>query len=86
MTRDLPQEVAYLEGCDEFSRRAQEEIADMPEKTVNLLAQFLRQNDGRLSKRARSREFARLSSDEVRRVEELYGRCFPAVGADARLA
>lgn len=80
VTRDLPQEVAYLEGYDEFSRRVQEETADMPEKTVNLLAQFLRQNNGRLSKRARSREFARLSPDEVGRVEELYGRCFPAVG------
>ena len=50
MTWDLPQEVAYLEGYDEFSRRVQEETADMPEKTVNLLAQFPRQNNGRLSK------------------------------------
>ena len=80
VTRDLPREVAYLEGYDEFSRRVQEETADMPEKTVNLLAQFLRQNDGKLSKRARTREFARLSEDEVERVEELYERCFPAVG------
>ena len=76
VTRDLPEEVAYLEGYDEFSRRVQEETADMPEKTINLLAQFLRQNNGRLSKRARSREFRRLSPDEVERVEELYWRCF----------
>ena len=76
VTRDLPQEVAYLEGYDEFSRRVQEETADMPEKTINLLAQFLRQTSGRLSKRARTREFRRLSPDEVERVEELYWRCF----------
>ncbi len=75
VTRDLPQEVAYLEGYDEFSRRVQEETADMPEKTINLLAQFLRQNNGRLSRRARTREFKGFSLDEVERVEDLYRRC-----------
>ena len=76
VTRDLPRKVAYLEGYDEFSRCVQEETADMPEKTINVLAQFLRQHNGRLSKRARAREFERLSADEVKRVEELYRRCF----------
>lgn len=78
VTFDLPREVAYLEGYDEFSRRVQNAIADMPEKTVSLLVRFLRQNNGTLSKRARTREFASLSRDEVRRVEEVYERCFPA--------
>lgn len=77
VTLDLPREVAYLEGCDEFSRRVQNEIADMPEKTVTLLASFLRQNNGTLSKRARTREFARLSPQEARVAEELYRRSFP---------
>ena len=76
VTRDLPREVAYLEGYDEFSRRVQEETANMPERTINLLAQFLRQNDGTLSRRARAREFKRLSPDEVEGVEKLYARCF----------
>ena len=76
VTRDLPQEVAYLEGYAEFARRVQEEIADMPEKTINLLAHFLRQNDGRLSRRERTHECERLSTDEVERVEDLYSRCF----------
>lgn len=75
--RDLPREVAYLEGYDEFARRIQEEIADMPEKTISLLAGFLDQNEGRLSKRARTGEFERLSSEEVERVEELYAECIP---------
>ena len=82
MTRDLPQEVAYLEGYDEFSRRVQEEIADMPERVITLLVQFLRQNNGALSKRAYTREFRRLSPDEVERVEELYRRCFAKEVAD----
>lgn len=75
--QDLPREVAYLEGYDEFSRRVQEEIADMPEKTINLLTSFLEQNDGRLSKRARAEEFERLSPEEVDRVETLYEECLP---------
>lgn len=83
VTRDLPQEVAYLEGYDEFSRRVQEETADMPEGTIALLVRVLQRNEGRLPGRARTREFARLSADEVARVEELYGRCFLMEGADA---
>lgn len=79
VTRDLPQEVTYLEGYDEFSRRVQDEVADMPERTINLLAQFLRQNNGTLSRRARNREFKGLSADELERVEDLYARCFLGV-------
>ena len=54
----------------------------MPERTINLLAQLLRQNNGRLSKRACAREFKRLSSDEVERVEELYRRFLAKEVAD----
>lgn len=75
--RDLPGEVAYLEGYDEFSRRVQEHVADMPERTIERLTQFLGRNNGRLSKRARTREFQQLSDDEVERVESLYAECFP---------
>jgi len=77
VTHDLPAEVAWLEGYDEFSRRAQEVVADMPARTIELLVGFLEQNDGRLSKRAREREFEALDPDEVRGVEELYAECFP---------
>ena len=83
VTWDLPQEVAYLEGYDEFFRRVQEATADMPERTIALLVRFLRQNGGRLSGRARTREFRQLSRDEVGRVEVLYTRCFGMEVADA---
>ena len=81
--RDLPQEVAYLEGYDEFSRRVQEETVDMPETTIALLVRFLRRNEGRLPGEGHTREFRCLSADEVERVEELYGRCFSTDAADA---
>ncbi|MXX56522.1 MAG: cell filamentation protein Fic [Gemmatimonadetes bacterium] len=76
VTRDLPHEVRYLEQHDEFSRSVQRQVADMPEDTVELLAAFLRQNSGTLSRRARRREFKLLTAAEIERVEALYSSCF----------
>ena len=50
----------------------------MPEVTTNLLFRFLDQNSGRLSKRARDKEFAKLTSQEVASIEELYAGIFPS--------
>jgi hypothetical protein len=44
----------------------------MPDRTVDLLFRFLHQNDGRLSKRARDREFAQLTDEEVSAAEAAY--------------
>jgi hypothetical protein len=58
------------------ARRAEEksEIVDMPARTADLLHRFLAQGNGRLSRRARSRDFAALTDVEVARVEALYRR------------
>ncbi len=69
--QELPYEVAYLEAYDSFCQGVTG-IADMPARTVDLLHRFLRQNGGRLSTRARSKEFQQLSKAEVARVEVLY--------------
>ena len=50
----------------------------MPDRTIDLLSRFLRQNRGTLSKRARTGEFERLTADEVERVEALHASCFSA--------
>jgi hypothetical protein len=68
---DLPNEAAFLRGYDRFRARV-EAVVDMPGHTIDLLFRMLRQNGGRLSKRARRREFARLTEAEVRQVEEAY--------------
>lgn len=68
---DLPTEVAFLEAYDRF-KAGLSKVVDMPSGTVDLLHGFLRQGDGRLSKRAREHEFAVLTEDEVLRVEALY--------------
>lgn len=48
----------------------------MPERTVDLLFRFLNQNDGKLSSRAKEKEFAALKAEEVARVEAIYSDVF----------
>ncbi len=73
--RDLPDEVAYLQAYDRFAYGIQE-IADMPAEKIELLHRFLRQENGRLSKRARENEFAALSDREAAQIETLYRTSF----------
>ena len=72
---DLPYETSFLRRYDEFRRRI-EDMIDMPERTVDLLFRFLGQNDGKLSNRARTKEFDALTAEEVKRVEAIYGKVF----------
>ena len=68
---DLPRETDFLHRYDQF--RAQiEEIIDMPDRTSDFLFQFLRQNGGRLSQRARENEFAKMTDAEVTTAEQAY--------------
>jgi hypothetical protein len=73
---DLPHETGFLRRYDQF-RAHIEEIADMPDLKSDLLFQFLRQNGGRLSKRAREHEFAQLTDAEVATAEQAYAEAFP---------
>ncbi|MDP3746500.1 MAG: Fic family protein [Phenylobacterium sp.] len=72
---DLPGEVAYLQAFDGFAARVQA-IVDMPDRTIDLLHRFLRQGDGRLSQRARQREFAALTDEETAAIEHLHADIF----------
>ena len=63
--RDLPNELSFLEQRDAFHREVTQ-LVDMSERTLDLLLKFLRQSHGRLSKRARSNEFALLTEAEDR--------------------
>lgn len=75
--RDMPDELRFLEAFDAFSERIQQ-IVDMPTAQVELLRGFLAQNDGSLSQRARTREFAALTDQEARAVEQAYALSFVA--------
>jgi len=71
----IPQEVKYLEQYDQFKRFLDEEF-EMPDKTVALLVRFLEQNNGKLSKRAREKEFPELSKEEIEQIEKQFLEIF----------
>ena len=75
---DLPKEAGFLERYDRF-RADLQNIIEMTEVTANLLFRFLDQNDGRLSRRAREKEFAKLTLEEVAAIEALYAELFEAM-------
>jgi hypothetical protein len=80
--RDLPEEARFLANFDRF-RAVVESMVDMPERTFNNLFGFLQQNHGRLSQRAREKEFAALTDEETRRIEQAYGELFgPQAGEE----
>jgi hypothetical protein len=74
---DLPDETSFLKNFDQF-RAGIENMIDMPQRTLNNLFGFLRQNNGQLSKRAQENEFAELTAEEIRQIEELYRASFGA--------
>jgi hypothetical protein len=73
--KDLPEEADFLRRYDRFAAGVQA-IVDMPDRTRDLLFKFVHQNGGRLSQRARTREFGKLTDAEAKRVEELYREQF----------
>jgi Fic/DOC family len=78
----LPNEASFLRRYDEF-RAATGALVDMPLQTIDLLFRMLRQNNGRLSRRAREREFAELTEAEAQRIEEIYSQTFEQPNANA---
>jgi hypothetical protein len=67
----LPREVEYLRRYDRARRRI-EAFLEMPDATFDLMMGFLRQNEGRFSRRSRTKEFAALSDEEAAAVEGIY--------------
>lgn len=68
--KNLPFETGWLRRYDRFLARV-EAIVAMPDRMIDLLFGFLHQNSGTLSKRARTKEFAALTEEETKRMEEL---------------
>ena len=72
---DLPEEADFLRRHDAF-RTGLNLIVDMPDRLSDLLFRFLHQNNGRLSRRGRTREFTPLTDEEIAHVEALYRETF----------
>jgi Fic family protein len=75
VNKTLPDEVEYLKKYDLLNEFIKNYI-DMPDKLVDLLIRFLNQNQGTLSKRARKREFEKLTDSEILAIEQKYGEIF----------
>ena len=73
--RDLPDGAVFLERHEQFKARVNA-LIEMPGPMLELLFNFLKQNEGRLSKRARSREFSKLSDEQAESFEAIYRDLF----------
>jgi len=71
----IPNEVLYLTNYEEFKSYI-DNAYEMPDHTVALLVRFLEQNNGKLSKRAKEKEFNALSEQEIKEVEKNYNLIF----------
>lgn len=72
---DLPEEAEFLRRYDAFRSRLGM-VADMPDRLSDLLFRFLSQNGGKLLRGAREKEFAALTDEEARRIENIYDEIF----------
>lgn len=73
--KTIPEEVDYLEKYDQMKAYL-DEYFEMPKKTVSLLTRFLEQGNGKLSARARTKEFGELTDEEVEDIETKYQEIF----------
>lgn len=73
--RSLPDEIDYLKKYDEMKRFVTNTI-DMPDRVFELLIRFLNQGNGKLSKRARQKEFSALTEAEIEKIEFKYDEIF----------
>jgi Fic family protein len=67
----LPREIEYLRRYDQAKQRI-ETFVQMPDAAFDLMMGFLRQNHSRFSRRARTKEFAKLSDEEAASIEGIY--------------
>jgi len=71
----IPDEVSYLQKYDAMKGWLDDRF-QMPDKTIALLIRFLAQNNGKLSQRAKEKEFAAITEKEVEQIEEVYKEFF----------
>lgn len=75
VNKTLPDEVEYLKKYD-FLNKFIKNYIDMPDELVDLLIRFLVQNGGKFSKRAREKEFKKLTVAEIQAIEHKYAEIF----------
>ncbi|MDB5249147.1 MAG: filamentation induced by camp protein fic [Segetibacter sp.] len=71
----IPEEVIYLERYDRMKDYLDNHF-QMPDKMVALLVRFLEQGGGKLSERAKTKEFTELNEIEIHSIENKYEEIF----------
>lgn len=71
----IPKELDFLEKYDKMTNYVNS-VVTLPDTKVDLLIKFLNQNEGKLSKNKRDKDFDELSEDEIKSIEEFYGSIF----------
>ncbi len=66
---ELTEELAFLANYDR-TKKAIQEIVDMPDRQIDLFIRACLQNNGRLSARKRASQFSFLSDKEITRMEQ----------------
>jgi hypothetical protein len=72
---ELVEELAFLAKYD-ATKKAIQDIVDMPDRKIDLFIRFCLQNNGQLSDRKRSGQFDFLSDDEVARMEHAVRKAY----------
>ncbi len=72
---DLPREIEYLQRHDEAIRRIMDTV-EMPDNLAESLVLMILQNNGRLAKRRRQKEFVALTDTEVSTLEKIVQDAF----------
>jgi len=67
---ELTKELMFLQNYDR-TKHAIQDIADMPDRLIDLFIRFCLQNNGKLSERKRQSHFAKLTIDEIERMQQI---------------
>jgi Fic family protein len=78
---ELASELAFLAKYDE-TKRALQEIVDMPDRRIDLFIRLCLQNNGRLSARKRTSYFDFLSDEEITRMEQAIQSAYGSNASD----
>ena len=78
---ELVEELSFLANYDK-TKKAIQEIVDMPDRQIDLFIRFCLQNKGRLSARKRASHFDFLSEDEIVRMEQAARSAYGITSSD----
>jgi Fic/DOC family len=73
--KELPREIDFLRRNDEAMRRVMN-MVEMPDRIAENLVRCIRSNEGKLGRKRREGEFAKLTEDEVTAIEAIVRDAF----------